>query len=79
MVKCCEELNCLMAIVTNCMLTLHIFTMIGGALRETSCCNGCKVHCAVLELNLHYCYSYFERLGSNFQHLSVSLSFLTGM
>ena len=30
MVKCCEELNCLMGIVTNCMLTLHIFTMIGG-------------------------------------------------
>ena len=30
MVKCCEELNCLMAIVTNCMLTLHILTMMGG-------------------------------------------------
>ena len=51
-----------MAIVTNCMLTLHIYTMIGGGgggVIETSCYNSCKVHCALLKLNLHYCYSYF--------------------
>ena len=28
----------------------------GGGVTETSCC---KVHCAVLTLNLHFCYSYF--------------------
>ena len=50
-----------------------------GVVTETSCCNNCKWHCAVLKLNLHFCHSYFQGLHSNFQHPFVSFLFLTRM